>query len=630
MPKKTDIENVYKDLKRGLKFWNPIFKAAKEDYEFALGKQWDDKDKKILEAARVTPLTINKIKPMLKIITGVERQSRTDYIAFPEGGEDELLSEIVTRLLKNVVKRSRLYKKQSEQFKVGMMGGLAYLEPYIDYTHDLINGVLKFRRLDANRIVPDPDAEEDDGFEEGRFLIKLTLGMSKEDLTELFPDKEEEINRIASGRINLKDIDTTIKHIQYRDYPTGEEDPISDDEMGQGEEKGAGYDLIDHYYKKMKMVFYVASKDTGEIKEFTSEEEAKTFMAQVQAQEPQDLVVIEKKRPEVWLRQVVGDVELSNDVAWSYPRWKGFPIIPFFAERMDINITDVSLLVQGFVRAIKDLQIEHNKSRTAEMRHLNTTANSGWMFPKGAVDPRTMDRFKQYGSSPGFTGEYDPNKTGGTVSPETFRIRPAPLPQGHMAISVERGEEIKQSSGINPDLLASDGKSQSGRAILLKQRQGLSMIQESLDNYTESKLMAGRFILSQLGEIYTVQSAMKVLGRSFIQENFQRQQVDEEGRPAVDEQGQPVMAVDGNEVKLIINKILNDSAVGVYDVSIGEGAYTETIKFTNFSTLMEMVESGVPIDPEIIVEESLLDEGQKKKILAAIEKRRQALAQAGG
>jgi hypothetical protein len=46
-----------------------------------------------------------------------------------------------------------------------------------------------------------------------------------------------------------------------------------------------------------------------------------------------------------------------------------------------------------------------------------------------------------------------------------------PLSQGHAQLAEENAQDLKEASGVNPDLLATDSKSQSGRAILLKQRQ---------------------------------------------------------------------------------------------------------------------------------------------------------------
>src|SRR5574343_138867 len=193
MPKPT-VADVYRDLDISSKSQSKLHRQMKEDMEFALGKQWDDEKFEKLRQAKVTPLTINQIKPLVKIISGIERQSRSDFVAFPEGKEDQLISEIITRLLKNVVKRSGFVNKASEQFKEGVITGLCYLEPYLDYTYDLINGEMKFRKINADRVFWSPDGEEYD-LSDRRYLIKCSYNMSKDQLIEMFPDSESKIDK---------------------------------------------------------------------------------------------------------------------------------------------------------------------------------------------------------------------------------------------------------------------------------------------------------------------------------------------------------------------------------------------------------------------------------------------------
>jgi hypothetical protein len=69
-----------------------------------------------------------------------------------------------------------------------------------------------------------------------------------------------------------------------------------------------------------------------------------------------------------------------------------------------------------------------------------------------------------------------------------------------------------------------------------------------------------------------------------------------------------------------------------YDVAIGEGPYSETIRMANFLDLKELAQQGVPIPPETLIELSLIPEGQKKKVLDALRQQAMAMqrAAAGG
>jgi hypothetical protein len=201
------------------------------------------------------------------------------------------------------------------------------------------------------------------------------------------------------------------------------------------------------------------------------------------------------------------------------------------------------------------------------------------------------------------------------------------LSQGHAQLAIENAQDIKEASGVNPDLLANADTDQSGRAILLKQRQGLVMVQEPLDNYGETKRILGRFILSQLGELFTVETAVKVLGEAWVskQEAFKEPVFDPMGQPQLDTNGKLKTQLNPDLVGKVLNEVLNDSALGKYDVTIGEGAYTETSRMANHMMLMEMAKSGIPIPPDVLIKESNLPESSKSQILAAIEAQQQAM-----
>lgn len=616
---RPDVKKVYEHIDTSLKYLNKTFDKIKQDFEFALGKQWKDEDVRRLESAGVKAMTVNKVKPMIKLISGIERQSRSDYKAFPEGTEDELLSEISTRLLKCVSKSSKLKNKTSEMFKEGMTGGLSYIEPYIDYTNDLLNGEMKFRKLSANSVLFDPSSQEYD-LSDGKYLIKITQDLKKEDLLILFPDKEKQIDEMESSKIDLNKFKGDT--FQARDYESFFKSGTK--ETDQIIEKG--YDLIEYYYKSPINVYYVLSRTQGQLLETQKKEEADAFILNASTQGLVDPVLVTKKTYEIRLKQVVGNTEFTDETAPTYPRWKYYPIIPFFAERMTVDIEDTEFLIQGIVRSLRDLQEEYNKRRTQELRHLNSSVNSGMGIPKGALDRKNLNIVKNLGSSAGVVFEYDTEKSAGTT-PNNWKLTPTPLSQGHAQLAAENAQDIKEASGVNPDLLANDSSDQSGRAILLKQRQGLVMVQEALDNYQQTKEILGRFILSQLGEIFTVESAMAVLGDGFLRDNFKKPKFDAEGNPILGATGELETEPDQQEATLMITKVLSDSSVGKYDVTIGEGAYNETIQMANYMTLMDMVSKGIPIPPDVIIEESLMSAGQKQKIIESIEKARQAQAQ---
>lgn len=85
--KKEDEMSVTKAMAEfnfALKAKSKLIDREIEDFKYALGDQWKDEDKALLEKAKISPVTDNQIAPNLYLLTGLERQNRTDFKAFPE------------------------------------------------------------------------------------------------------------------------------------------------------------------------------------------------------------------------------------------------------------------------------------------------------------------------------------------------------------------------------------------------------------------------------------------------------------------------------------------------------------------------------------------------------------------
>lgn len=636
------VLRVYRDFKYSSEKMADLHKAIREDFKFELGEQWDSEDVETLRRAGVKALTINKLKPIIKLLTGIERQSKSDYKTFPEGEEDAITSEIATRLMKNIVKNSHLEIKFSDQFKNGVIGGMCFLEPYVDYSFDMINGDMKFKKVSPLDIYLDPNFREYD-LSDSKFIIKVTSDLSKDDLYALFPKEKAKIDSIADGKITIEQTSDNVMHFQKRDYPSMASGRVVDDKDKAGDPV---YDLIDYFYREMDTRYFCVISDKGIIEEFETSAKAEEFNAQFGG------IIVERDVPVIMHAQVCGHVELYNGVAWSYPNFRNYPIIPFFAELVTEDLGDLSLTIQGVVRGLKDLNLEYNKRRTQELRHLNSSANSGFEIEENQLSDEEEDKLKKMGSSPGIVIKRRQN------SPPIGRITPMPLSQGHSQIAAENAQDLKEASGVNPDLLANSSQSQSGRAILLKQRQGLAMIQEMLDNFAITKKIAGRFILSQMPDIFTLDSAKKILGSAFIYDNFnvpvniildrglqklangQDNEVTElernvmlqypqvqQGQPITDERGQLVTMVDTDTADMVIKSVLNNKDLVKYDISIGEGPFQDTIAMSNFMDIKELAQQGVPIPPDVLIDLSMIPESKKKSILGQLQAQ-QAAAQA--
>jgi len=627
---KKEIENddeiksslVLEDLRIARQAKKKLMEKQLRDFEFALGQQWDDADVSKLAKAGVAALTINKIQPNLFLISGIERQNRSKAKAFPEGSEDGVKADIASGLLANVEKRSESKYKLSEMFEDGCIGGEGYVEPYIDYTWDLLNGEMKIKKLNPFNVFPDPDGTEYD-LSDCEYVVKLTPDLNKNQIYKLFPDKKKELDNIASGKLTLDKTDATPESSSIEEQSKGYDDGATT-EFGVRKER---YDLTEYYYKKYVDKWIIVDRKLGKISaEVDDKETAEIYVKKATEGDELDengknlqpsAISIKRVIPEIWICALVGNEKIEEYQSPFYPLWKSYPIIPFFAHRITTPMKERHLMFQGIVRGLIDPQRELNKRRTQEMRILNSSAHSGWLSEQGAWVKK--NDVKKFGASAGVILEYKKD----AQKPE--KIVPTGLSQGHAQLAVENAQDMKEISGINADLLSmADNKNASGRAIHLRQQQGIVMVQRIFDNYGRTKNILAKFMLSQMGGLYTVDTAIKVMGTGFINDNFKvpvmvPSDVDGEEVPQMDNSNQMVMELDEEAVAAVFSEVLQSSEISKYDVAVGEGANTETVKHANYLLLMEMVEKGVQIPMDIIVDESLITSGSKARIKGAIQ-----------
>jgi len=615
---KLNNDKVLADFFDAYEAKRKLIEEQRKDHLFSLGKQWDDAVVATLRKKKVKAITDNRVRTNIFLITGLERQNRSDFRAFPEGEEDSIEARIATALFKNIMKQSEGEFKFSEVFEDGITGGESYLELWLDSTFNLLSPKPRWKKLNFDQIFPKPGWAEYD-FSDVPYIYKFTPSVEKGDLQTLFPDKKNKIEKLRKGLLDPgKALKAVGVHVQERDYPDKSKDGV----FFEGQKKGT-FDLLERYYKKWVEGTFVFDTVEGDLLEALPNDDedkrdpekiAKDFVKRLAEADPQnaDRFRIHKQLvPQIWRYAITGDLEepLEDKLAWFYPKWRNWPFIPYLAHWTNISNMfqdgDVHLGVQGIVRGSKDSQEEHNKRKTQYLRFLDSTTNSGWLTQQGAwVDRKKVE---QFGSTPGINLEYKK----GFEKPD--RIFPMPISQGHVFSSQESAEAIKNQTGINADLLAmQEGGQSSGRAIILRQRQGVVMVQKLFDNLSRTKKIAGKFLLSQLSEIFHPRAVKRILGPDFIKKNFgefvQNQQTGSVG--------QEMTVESERRLSQSINKVLNDVNIGKYDVAVGESIMSETMKKAKFDEIKEFAQlfPGL-INPAVIIEESDLPASIKSRIL---------------
>lgn len=587
-------------------------KEANEDIEFRAGNQWSEEDRSALATQRRPCLTFNKIKPIVQLITGHYLQNSARIQVKPEGGEDQKFSDISDRLLDYIDEQAQLEFNLGYQFAGTQTTGKTFIELYLDYNKDPIFGELRsIYHGKPGTIFPDPRGVAYDLNEDRQFCFKL-VRKTKYELKTMYPDKADKIDEISSDSENPNYATPGIEGDRNNYGADKTRSSVGLNTSGSPENYGPEQK---QYWVKEYWRFICVEKwcvyfvDKGDTQKFDSEEEANQAAEQRHQQflaegfDPAAWRVVIKKRMIRNMKVAVrcGGIILTDGPSPMEPYYSGFSFFRAVAG-WSPESEKAKDAVQGIVRCLKDPQREKNKSRSQFLHIINTAANSGWVMDKGAMDPQEKDNLRQFGSTPGIIIEKNDGKT-------LDRIEPTPAPLAQQIREKAASDDFKEVSGVNSDLLAVDSSnSPSGKAIALRIRQAITILEPDFRNFRYTKKIIGNCIMKIVPSLFDVPKIEKVLGMEFMKQN----QIDRTFLQAY----------------LIM---ISDSK---YNVRISETGDSKTLREETAESLMTMMEKGMQIPFEVMAD--FLNLPNKKEVTNKVNAYQQqqqqmqlAMAQAG-
>lgn len=495
---------------------------AKEDYEFVAGKQWTDEEIQAFQEDGRPAITINRIKPLLNILSGWQRTNRFDIDFLARTSDDVDLCQVRRGITKYVMDRCEYDSAESQVFMECSIGGLGWFNVRYKYDHEIQDGEAVIERVDPFGIYVDPEAHELD-FSDAKFLIRAKW-VAKDELKHVYPEHADEIEN------NFAMYDAAERENEER----RDIDPL----YYSSELKKVR--VVECWYKEreQRTVFMTADGQQLPQEQVTSEMIQGGLIA-----ESRDIPTDQIKLC------VFFDRTMLEEIYSPYQHGE-FPYVPMIYHYYGVGDTPA-----GFVRDLKDPQREVNKRRIQELHLLNTSAGSGGWYEDGVMTPAQEAEFKLKHNVPGHFQKVTP---GGL---DRIRERePKAPPVAVIQAEQQAAEDIKTISGINESLLGVDVPSQaSGRAIELRQRQAVTHLAVIFDALRRAKKRIANLLWGRRGhagiipQFYTAEKIYRVEGENgqeFIPVNQQIVQQD------------PIAG--------IIVKTLNDLSQGEFDIIISD------------------------------------------------------------
>lgn len=516
-----------------------------EGFAFYVGDQWDAKDIAKLDAEKRPHLTINLILPIINLLSGIQRQGRQDITVVARKGGLKKLAAVFTETMRHCLDVTDADYEIADCFLDGVTGNKGWLGLGINYDDDPVSGDIEVAKVSPFDMREDPDAKEYDLNRSGKFVIR-DYWMDKESIILNYPLKESDIKL---GGLEI--------------------DPASGDMTADPEHSDIRWRVRECWWKQHEKRLILINAVTGEIRPISpdSVEVAKAVSEKSKIWYFKEWVV-----PVLKKTVTVGNVVLE-DISDPYNGVTSFPYYRFCPYWVDGYVMGVSQNLIG-------PQQEVNKRRSQALHNLNQTANSGFKVKKVLND---YDKhLAKFGSTPGVV--LDKSKAGGEIE----RLEPAPLSEGHITSSQLSAEDMKEISGANPDLLGHlDGNQvESGRAIELRQAQGMKVVEVLFDNFsrTQKLITLGLVDMVRHTDVYS----------------------DEEILSLVSEKNMDV------DLSLLRNR-----KIGKYGIKVEASSSSPTARYSNFQSLMDIVNLFPDrIPPEVVIENS--DLANKETIIDKI------------
>ena len=555
---------------------------AKEDYEFVAGKQWTDEEIATFKEECKPVIVINRIKPLLNILSGYQRLNRYEIEFFARTSDDVELCQVRSGVTKYVMDRCDYDAVESHSFIDCAIGGIGWFGTRYKFDEDIQDGEAVIEHVDPFGMYVDPEAHEVD-FSDARFLIRAKW-VAKDELKQVYPEHADAIEHNYSVYDKAE--------LNYEERPDIE--PL----YWSSELKKVR--VVECWYKERVTHTVFITQDGQEL----PQEQVTPEMIQMgMIADSRD-----DSRTEVNLC-VFFDQTLLEEMPSPYEHGE-FPYIPMIYHHYGVGD-----LPAGFVRDLKDPQREINKRRIQELHLLNTTANGGGWIEDGAMSPEQESEFKRLNNVPGHFQKVTANALQlGRILEREPKNPPVAVIQAEQQATAD----LTAISGINENLLGVDIPSQSsGRAIELKQKQAVTHLAVIFDNLRHTKKKIANILWGRRGhkglipQYYTAEKTYRIEGENgqqFITVNQQVAQQD------------PIAGV--------VVKTLNDLSQGEFDIVIGDVVASATQRQAQMWSLIDAIgKLQIPADLIFDTIIDLSDLPKKNEIKARWQQRQQSQQQ---
>lgn len=519
--------------------WGVFYAQAYRDLRAYAGDNWTNLERTKLERQNRMVLELNKIRRVVNLYSGYERENRTQTVTAPVEGSDEITADLFSNVMYYVYDKGNADYIFSEAFDHALKTGLSIVGIYMDYSKDKVNGDIRFYWKPFNAVMFDPYFTKRDLSDCDQASTRDLI--SKEQTKALLPWVDPDL---------IDSIPTGIRDNKYQ-Y------------LGIYRQYNSTYiakNLVtyDQHWKRInKVQKYLVDENTGVSDEWFGTAAEERELKKTLAETP-NIKLIHSHKRSVELNVIVG-----GKLLYSGPDQTGldnFPFMPILLYHEPL-IDTYELKIQGIVRSIRDAQRQYNRRHSQIIDLMESIINTGWITKNGSVLDPTMLMQAGQGRQIVVNDGYD-------VNADVREITPPNIPPGYLQYQDIIDKNIMEIPGASDELLglSSTGDSQvSGKLAEVRSSNGLKGNRGIFDNLEQTKKYVGMLVLEAIQKNYQPGKIHRITGQEPTEEFFSGQ-------------------------------------FGEYDCAIKQAVKTSTQREAYYYQLLQMAQLGAPIPWEDIME----------------------------
>lgn len=428
-----------------------------------------------LPAFRRRQFNFNRIRRIINMITGYQRQHRKSTIVSPIENSDQMTADQFSKILIWMDQKGHILETISSAFEGAITTGMNLMSVWMDYRNDPVNGDVMVDNIAYNGYLIDPYFKKMDMSDCNSVWTRKYL--SRNQVNTLLPGRESEIKDMRGWGNRDGKFQFMPESFNY-----GMQDLLVYDEF---------------WYQDTRKQKLLCDVQTGETTEWRGlDEDLKDFMRLY----PQ-IHLLDQDIPTTKLAIVV-----QGKVMYNGPNPLGidrYPFVPVWAY-YEPQLPEFPQRIQGVVRGLRDAQFLYNRRRIIELDILESQISSGFKYKENAlVNPN--DVFLQ-GQGKGLALKSNALMT------DVERIEAPQVPPSMIQLSELLGQEISQISGVNEELLGSAQDDKAGILSMMRQGAGLTTLQVLFDNLDMAQKLLGDLRIDLIQANWTPGKVQRVIG----------------------------------------------------------------------------------------------------------------------